>query len=174
MGTFQTHGTRTSPLTIPTSQHPNPSAALCLVSSPLPAEVSAARFYIVSHDQGWCENQQDGLWSWFEVSIFRPFQPVLNPEFPDANEIKSSPEDFGDMIQELGFHFADIPFDQNDPENIDPSPATSLFLASNASNLDWEHHMITWTLGNKDGEGCQFLSLLEEGDRLVIWARAQV
>lgn len=176
-GILHTRSARMSPLIIPTTEHPNPSAALCFVSPPLPPDVSALQFHIVSHDQGWCENSQEGSWSWFEVSIFRPFQPELKPKFPDVNEmilLESHPEDFGAMIQELGFYFADIPRGKAEPGNIVLPPVTSLFLTSNTVNPEWEHHLVTWTLGQESGEGTQFLSLLEEGDRVAVWARAQV
>lgn len=166
-GDLQVHGAQMSPLTIPTTRCPNPSTALYLVSPPLPAGVSTVQFHIVSHDQGW-----------FEVSIFRPLQPELNPEFPNVNDakfIKSRPDDFGSMIQELGFYFADIPGEQTEQGNTVLSPVISLPVAKNAVNWrDWQHHMVTWTLGDRDGEGSQFLSLLGEGDRLAVWARAQV
>lgn len=78
------------------------------------------------------------------------------------------------MIQELGFYFADIPRENSEPGNIVLPPATSLFLISNTVNPEWEHHLVTWTLGQESGAGSQFLSLLEEGDRVAVWARAQV
>lgn len=171
VGAFQPYGTRSIPLAIPTSENPNPSTALCLVSSILPSEISAARFYIVSHDQGSSETSHDGPWSWFEVSIVRPFQPELNPAFPDLNEIKASPEEFGKIIQESGFYFADLPGGKSENADLD---LTSLFLTSNTSASDWENHFITWSRDKKDGDGHEFLSLLEEGDRIVVWARAQV
>lgn len=176
-GDLQMHGAQKNPLTIPTTRCPNPSTALYLVSPPLPAGVSTVQFHIVSHDQGWTDNPQGGLWTWFEVSIFRPLQSELNPDFPDVNDAKftkSRPDDFGNMIQELGFYFAYIPGEQTEQGNTVLSSVFSLPMAKHTANRDWQHHSVTWTLGDRNGEGNQFLSLLEEGDRLAIWARAQV
>jgi hypothetical protein len=161
---------------VPAPSTSNRWTALYLVSSPLPAHVSVVQFDIISHDQGWSTNPQDGLWSWFEVSILGSWLEDANPDFhnlSDAMYVMSCPEDFGQMFQAQGLYFKDIPNERNEGTGTNP-PVRSVQIARNTIQWGWQHHTVTWTRNGNNGNNCDFLPLLEEGDRLAIWARAQV
>ena len=51
----------------------SPSTALCLISDPLPADISILELSITSHDQGFSDDPSQGTWTWFEVLIIRPW-----------------------------------------------------------------------------------------------------
>lgn len=176
---LQPYGTRTQMMRVPpvpAASTSNSWTALYLVSPPLPAHVSVVQFDIISHDQGWCTNPQDGVWSWFEVSILASWLEDANPELhnlSNAMYLMSCPEDFGQMFQEQGLYFKDIPQERNESGGTGPS-VISVPVARNTIQWDWQHHTVTWTRNGNNGGNGGFLPLLEEGDRLAIWARAQV
>jgi hypothetical protein len=76
-------------------------------------------------------------------------------------------------MQEQGLYFKEIPTEDNEGRTA-PSPAISLPFAKNNIQTEWKHQVVTWTRGESDGKGARFFSVLEEGDRLAIWVRAQV
>lgn len=161
---------------VPAPSTSNKWTALYLVSHPLPAHVSVIQFDIISHDQGWCSNPQDGVWSWFEVSILGLWQEHANPDFRNLSDfmyLRPCPEDFGQTFQEQGLYFKDIPQGRNEGAGTVPS-LISVPVAWNTIQRDWQHQAVTWTRNNNDGDDGGFLPLLEEGDRLAFWARAQV
>ncbi|CAI7599558.1 unnamed protein product [Penicillium pancosmium] len=138
----------------------------------MPSEVESIRFNITSRDQGWASDPQEGSWSWFAVSILRPLtEDVGRPiHFEETEYIKSQPEDFGAQLQDAGYYFEDIITGGGDGE--DQTASISMLLVDNQIEPRWQHHSITWTrLGGNDGS--QLISLLREGDRLVIWACAE-
>ena len=154
----------------------NSWTSLYLVSPPLPSNISILRFDIRSHDQGWCDRPQDGSWSWFEVSILGSWQENANPVFNNLNDaeyLKSSPDDFGMVMQENGLYFKEIPTEGN-KGRTDPSSAISLPFAKNNIHIEWKHQAVEWTRRVSDDKGARFLSVLEEGDRLAIWVRTKV
>ncbi|KAJ5096690.1 hypothetical protein N7456_007411 [Penicillium angulare] len=148
--------------------------ALYLVTPPLPAEIPAVRFDITSHDQGWCSDPQSGVWSWFEVSILRPITQDVNAtrdHVPQITDLKSCPEDFTEVLQAQGLFFRTL------PTNDEPGPGLHQVtqpLVRNRINRAWQSHTIIWRVGNlsEDGEG--LLDLVQSGDRLAVWARAEV
>ncbi|RAH69920.1 uncharacterized protein BO66DRAFT_438624 [Aspergillus aculeatinus CBS 121060] len=170
---LQLWGERKEVVCIPPSQRPTPPhkwTALYAVSRPLPSNVSTVRFSITSHDQGW-GNARNGLWSWFEVSILGSSGEQVSPEFHDLSDqtyVKSSPEDFGEMMQEKGLYLKDIP-----KELTKSSSEVSMTIIKNTIQFQWQHRGLTWKRGCDDEAAERLLDLLDEGDRLVIWARAQ-
>lgn len=173
---FQAYGCRDDLLIIPSPgqlRPPPKTTALYVISSPLPPDIEAIRFHITSHDQGWADDAQGSTWTWFAVSILRPLaEGVGRPiHFEDAESIKSEPGDFGAQLQDSGYYFEDITTGDGDGER--QTSAISIPLVDNQLGLQWQHHSITWSrLGGNDGS--QLISLLGEGDRLIIWACAEV
>lgn len=147
------------------------STALYLVSQPLPNNISTIQFEIISRDQGY-GNPDNGLWSWFEVSILGSWTEQTVAEFDNLSDlahVRPTPEEFGDLIQDQGLYFKDI------PSHLTPSDSeVSMTIICNAIRPLWQHHTLTWKLGGDDETVKDFLDLLEEGDRLAIWARAKV
>ncbi|KAI3011196.1 hypothetical protein M752DRAFT_296932 [Aspergillus phoenicis ATCC 13157] len=140
-----------------------------LVSPPLPRGVSAVQFNITSHDQGWCDDPSKGLWSWFDVSILGTEREDEFPTFSglsDPSYVKPKPEDYGQVLQDRGLHFKDIP--RGNPAKL----GIAKRVTANKIHRSWQQQVVTWRLED-GGEEASFLSLLEEGDRLVIWARTQ-
>ncbi|EHA19678.1 hypothetical protein ASPNIDRAFT_52980 [Aspergillus niger ATCC 1015] len=169
---FSPHGSRSQMMQVPPPNYPissSPWTAMYLVSPPLPRGVTAVQFNITSHDQGWCSNPSDGIWSWFDVSILGNLREDESPAFSDLTDpsyLKSRPGDFGQVFQDRGLYFKDIPRENQATLGI-TKPVTK-----NKIHRSWRQQVITWRLED-GGEEADFLSLLEEGDRLVIWARAQ-
>ncbi|KAL2009603.1 hypothetical protein VTN00DRAFT_5410 [Thermoascus crustaceus] len=141
-----------------------PQTALCLLSPPLPSIVNAVKFTIISHDQGYCDDPNAGTWTWFETSILRPqadSRDISSDLFDDVND---NVEDFIDQIAGHGWSFVEIP---------GTGGRTSIVLARNPVSRSWQTHEMVWDR-NDNEEKRQFVSLLQEGDRVVVWARAQV
>lgn len=135
------------------------------------------QFDITSHDQGWCSEPHEWSWTWFEVSILRPWQENTNDA--DFNQdgltcTRSHPEEFGEAIQEIGYYFEEIPNEGGNRQSTSSGTVTSLPFIKNRVDWQWQHHSVSWGQHNDMGNGSYILSLLEEGDRLAIWARAQV
>ncbi|GLA65614.1 hypothetical protein AtubIFM55763_007590 [Aspergillus tubingensis] len=146
-----------------------------LISPPLPRGVTAVQFNITSHDQGWCSDRNQGLWSWFDVSILcserdggEDYPSSFFPDLSDPSYLKPRPEDFRQVLQDQGLHFKDI------SKQEDPAKPRSIAkrVASNQIQRSWQQHVIFWRVED-GGEEAEFLSCLEEGDRLVVWARTQ-
>lgn len=141
-----------------------------LVSPPLPRGVSAVHFNITSHDQGYCDDPSKGLWSWFDVSILGTEREDEVPTFSDLSDpscLKPRPEDYGQVLQDRGLHLKDI------PKGDSAKPGIAKRVTANKIHRTWQQQVIIWRLED-GGDEASFLSLLEEGDRLVIWARTQV
>ncbi|KAJ6041303.1 uncharacterized protein N7446_010807 [Penicillium canescens] len=171
-GNLQLWGARQQEVCVPPSNPsaPHQSTALYLVSRPLPKNVSTIQFEIISRDQGW-GNPHDGLWSWFEVSILGSLAEQTTAEFHDLSDpahVRPTPEEFGELIQDQGLYFKDIP-----SRTTQSSSQVSMTIIANAIRRHWQHHALTWRRGSDDETADHFLDLLEEGDRLCIWARAQ-
>lgn len=174
---FQVYGSRNDMVIIPSPGQMRPlpkTAALYLISSPLPPDIQAIKFCITSHDHGWSDNPQGRTWTWFAVSILRPLaEGVEGPIYiQDTEYIKSQPDDFGALIQDLGYYFEDIPTRDGFHEN--QTPSISIPLINNPVGRRWQHHSITWSRVDCRNGGSHLIPLLEEGDRLAIWACAQV
>lgn len=170
---FSPHGSRSQMMQVPPPNcrmTSSPWTAMYLVSPPLPRGVTAVQFNITSHDQGWCSNPSDGIWSWFDVSILGSLREDEIPAFSDLSDpsyLKPKPDDFGQVLQDRGLYFKDIHRENQ------ATPGITKPVTKNKINRSWKQQVITWRLED-GGEEASFLSILEEGDRLVIWARAQV
>jgi hypothetical protein len=68
----------------------------------------------------------------------------------------SCPEDFGEIIQNLGFYFEDIPWKQNDGGSTDPSSVISLPIMKNTITWKWQHHTISWKWNDGKWRWCTF------------------
>lgn len=180
---FHPHGSRSEILLLPPRNEfmtSHPWTAMYLISPPLPRGVSAVQFNITSHDQGWCSDRSQGIWSWFDVSILGCSERGGGEDYPSSffsdlsnpSYLKSRPEDFRQVLQDRGLRFKHIP--KQDPD-ADPAKPRSIVkrVASNKIQRSWQQHVIFWRLED-GGEEAGFLSRLEEGDRLVVWARTQV
>ncbi|KAI2900175.1 hypothetical protein CBS11852_2969 [Aspergillus niger] len=169
---FSPHGSRSQMMQVPPPNcrmTSSPWTAMYLVSPPLPRGVTAVQFNITSHDQGWCSNPSDGIWSWFDVSILGSLREDEIPAFSDLSDpsyLKPKPDDFGQVLQDRGLYFKDIHRENQ------ATPGITKPVTKNKINRSWKQQVITWRLED-GGEEASFLSILEEGDRLVIWARAQ-
>ncbi|RAK90269.1 hypothetical protein BO79DRAFT_208479 [Aspergillus costaricaensis CBS 115574] len=179
---FIPHGSRSEILLLPPRSDDfmtsHPWTAMYLISPPLPRGVSAVQFNITSHDQGWCSDRSQGIWSWFDVSILcsdRDGGEDPSSLFSDLSDhpssyLKSRPEDFRQVLQDQGLHFKNIP--KQDPDPAKPGSIAKR-MASNQIQRSWQQHVVIWRVED-GGEEAEFLSCLEEGDQLVVWARTQV
>ncbi|RAH55220.1 hypothetical protein BO85DRAFT_440577 [Aspergillus piperis CBS 112811] len=178
---FHPHGSRSEILVLPPRNEFMTShqwTAMYLISPPLPRGVSAVQFNIMSHDQGWCSDRSQGIWSWFDVSILgctsdRDDVDDTFSLFSDLSDhpssyLKPKPEDFRQVLQDQGLHFKHIP--KEDPTK---PGAIAKRVASNKIQRSWQQHVVIWRVED-GGEEAEFLSCLGEGDRLVVWARTQV
>lgn len=152
-----------------------------LISPPLPRGVSAIQLNITSHDQGWCSDRSQGIWSWFDVSILGCSErdggedpSSFSSDLSDhpSSYLKPKPEDFSQVLQDQGLHFKDIPKQDTDADPAKPG-AIEKRVTSNKIQRSWQQHVVFWRVED-GGEEAEFLSRLEEGDRLVVWARTQV
>lgn len=85
----------------------------------------------------------------------------------DPPYIQPCPDDFGGLLQEQGLYFKEI------PSGIAASSSRiSMELFRTSMSRSWIEQVLIY---QKDGSerGESFASLLEEGDRLVIWARTR-
>ncbi|PYH37433.1 uncharacterized protein BO87DRAFT_413524 [Aspergillus neoniger CBS 115656] len=178
---FIPHGSRSEILLLPPRSDDfmvsHPWTAMYLISPPLPRGVSAVQFNITSHDQGWCSDRSQDIWSWFDVSILCSERDGVE-DYPSSflsdlsdhpsSYLKPKPEDFRQVLQDQGLHFKDIS-KQEDPAKPE---RIAKRVASNKIQRSWQQHVVFWRVED-GGEEAEFLSCLEEGDRLVVWARTQ-
>jgi hypothetical protein len=78
--------------------------------------------------------------------------------------VNDNVEGFIDQIAEHGWSFVEIP---------GAGGRTSIVLARNPVSRSWQTHEVVWDRNNNE-EKMQFVNLLQEGDCVVVWARAQV
>ncbi|RDH36157.1 CHAT domain-domain-containing protein [Aspergillus welwitschiae] len=143
---------------------------LYLVSSPLPSDVSSVVFNITTRNQGWHSNPRDGIWSWFEVSILSSWQQNAMPKLDDLMKptyVQPCPDDFGEYLQEQGLYFKEIP-----SKIAASSSGISISLSDTSMRRSWVE-MVHIYGKDDNAKGGSFLPILEEGDRLVIWARTK-
>ncbi|KAF2137710.1 uncharacterized protein K452DRAFT_301685 [Aplosporella prunicola CBS 121167] len=177
---------RSEPLSVANSSgssDSNSSAVLYLITDPVPTDVNHVKFTIESHDQGGI-SESSGIgrdprsWTWFEACIFRPKDIVLSGPLQLEDSIVSDPTEFAELIHDLGWEMM-----------VDESSNLRLWhLQRNKAEFsEWQRHVITWSRDTKpvpdtkpdpeendgiqNGEG--FVEILQPGDRIGVWARAQ-
>lgn len=141
-----------------------PKAKLYLLSLPIPSNVVGIKFTIISRDQGFCDDPNGGQWSWFEAGILR-HQQNGNDQIRVSTSTYSSVHDFSPEAQRQGWEFVSI---GNEP---------SVVLARNPiRSQTWTTHELHWNRGSGEADARQtnFLNALRQGDRIGVWARAQV
>jgi hypothetical protein len=153
-----------------------------LISDPLPAGVTQLGIRIVSRDQGSSGNLTAGRWTWFEVSFLR--SQTGNPSVPIVSDglhlIREAPEAFRQVFQQSGWELLEL-FNSSDAACVpERSSHRSLTLFANAEAPGWVTQSRTILFGpapngldgQPDPKNLTFSA--QEGDRVVVWARAQV
>lgn len=156
-----------------------------LCAPPTTAKVKEVHFQISSHDQGWTSVTTPGSYettSWMEVSILRPIVDPLPPPqalvFRDLN----CPRDLQERLGQQGFKLV------SRPERADFGPQggeghVAWWLQGNQVAIhNADPYTITWGRGSWEaaednegaGHGDGLVEMLQEGDRLLVWARAKV
>ncbi|RAH63095.1 hypothetical protein BO85DRAFT_465038 [Aspergillus piperis CBS 112811] len=153
----------------PTHNH----TALYLISSPLPHDISTLKFDITSHDQGWCSNPKDGIWSWFAISILAPgCGGTTNPNLDDLSRpgcVMSRPEDFEPLVNQRGLYFKNLP-----KELAAPNSLISMRIAENSIQHNWVRMSVICPYREDNAINNSLFRLFDPGDRVVVWARAQI
>ncbi|KAF1946466.1 hypothetical protein EJ02DRAFT_394123 [Clathrospora elynae] len=174
----------------------NPSAAtICLeaniFSNPTLDEIRQGRerpkirsleFDFVSHDQGWTSENTQGTYStssWLELSILRPVSNT-NSHLPKprlVNRWDGSPLDFHTNMSARGWSLV------KRPESALQGPQEgegdfAWYLQGNRVAVGSKKYHVKWSEqgceGNEGaGKGEGFLQALQDGDRILVWARAK-
>lgn len=152
-----------------------PVTKLYLLSHPVPANISAIKFSIVSHDQGSPTTSTEVSSTWFDATILRPIVSAgddgksrwPSPSLVVDTMCCSKPSDFAEE------------FEQQRWKLVDTVPCDGLFrVCVNSMSVHWQTHEIFWNAGSVSDThktpGAKFIDTLKEGDRIIIWARATV
>lgn len=178
--------------------HGDPLSRVCLIAEILSQEVmhqisspevtleaKEISFNVSSCDQGWTSENTQGTFntsSWLEVSIIRPdkrtsFQEVehlvRNTEFGNAQHLHN-------LLQAAGHKLVD-----KRPSNIavgpqGGEPPLAWYLQGNqVAAPGYTDYHVRWAStgfeGNEGaGKGEGFIDALQEGDLILVWARAKV
>lgn len=147
--------------------------------------IKAIDFHIRSRDQGWTSEPTRGTFStssWLEASILCGLDGHRTRLPPSCllDSVFESPHTFQQHITPRGWQLARRPeFAEQGPQGGEGDLAWYLQGNRVATQGHAEEYDITWTRnaheGNEgSGTGDGFLDELEDGDRLLIWARAKV
>jgi len=156
------------------------STALYLVTGPLPADVSELEITIVSHDQGFSDELLEQSWTWFELSILRPWMEDAFDEFDDLVgdlPVRSRPGDFGDILQDLGWYFEMIPNQEQEEGSGGTAQDVSRRILTNVVSPNWRSqtvHLPERALTVESHVGQDSVALVRKCDRIALWACAQV
>jgi hypothetical protein len=167
-------GLRHKPSAIVSSNGP-PSTKLCYLSAPFASPLHEIRFTIISHDQGYCKDPNSGLWTWFEASIVR-HQTGEGVPIQLLHSTRAVVEDFSQAIRDQGLEFVSIPT-VDALETQDVRFQISTVLTRNPVSSSWQTHEIHWkreSTSNATSISSEFVKALRPGDRIAVWARAQV
>ncbi|KAL0065071.1 hypothetical protein AAF712_007907 [Marasmius tenuissimus] len=144
--------------------------------------ISYVKFNMTAADQGWAANGGEGTYSnshtWFEVSILKPIRAhASTTPFEESSLTKLSfldPERAQTFFRGKGWDF------KNTGRQVTWRVHNN--ITANQSFLGYE---VKWIRGEKTrrryevgrgmglGDGKGFVELLEPGDRIVLWARAE-
>ncbi|KAF4626783.1 hypothetical protein G7Y89_g11373 [Cudoniella acicularis] len=165
-----------------------PVTNLYLLSDPLPLEVTDVRIDIQSLDHGCCKGHREASGTWFEISVLRPRpspdgqDSSLCPKDPCLNDdVREGPEKPEDDFLAQGWKFVPLPRgavcrhavltslarkDADEDQRRSPTPETTISACIYPNNVseDWRHSRASLSF--------LISSLLEESDRLVIWAKS--
>ncbi|KAJ8115593.1 hypothetical protein OPT61_g2803 [Boeremia exigua] len=146
--------------------------------------IKAIEFHIRSRDQGWTSEPTEGTFStssWLETSILRGVED-RNTELPPSCWLSSvfrSPQDFQRHVTQHGWQLLSRPEDaEQGPQGGEEGLAWYLQGNRVATRGRTQEYDVLWTHDDfKGNEGCgrgeTYLSQLEDGDRLLVWARAK-
>ncbi|PLB40262.1 uncharacterized protein BDW47DRAFT_116046 [Aspergillus candidus] len=159
--------------------HKRTSSELCtsfyMISAPAPDDLAIVQFEITCRSEGQLNDGLEGPRTWFECSVLRPWSEDADfDSLLETVDIKSCPEDFGDDIQEAGWYFENIPVASGGSENRDDGSAEiSCTVVTNEASEEKQEHMVIWYRDTDDPNGRRVMPVLQEGDIIVLWARAQ-
>ncbi|KAK7192842.1 hypothetical protein DPSP01_012947 [Paraphaeosphaeria sporulosa] len=146
-------------------------------------KVKEIKFDIKSKDQGWTSENTTGTFntsSWLEVSIFRP-----GPQFSSLEDLPfwtreyDNPQELQEQLSSAGHKLVD-----ERPENASVGaqggePPLAWYLQGNkVAERQHSDYQIVWapdrSEGNQGaGKGDGFFGVLQEGDSVLVWARAK-
>jgi hypothetical protein len=145
-------------------------------------KITYVEFKMRASDQGWASQGDpgtyNGSYTWFEASILRatgaaPFTEPLDTIFPRTPPYNySQPTSAGNRLREHGWDFV-----QADDGSVSWPVQYNICAKSEP-----KEHTVRWEVGKEtevlegDGhyDGKDFLDQLQQGDRVVLWARARV
>ena len=138
---------------------------LYLASDALPADVHDVRVCLVARNQGFCDDPNQGSWSWFEVSLIRPRWASTSEQDIDPSLYTAQlehPQTFAGDLAQKGWDL--VALGQGHLDN-----STRLLILPISET--WQKHEITF----RDHDNLHsILSHASECDRVLIWARSQV
>lgn len=138
-------------------------------------KIKSLTFEIDSHDQGWTSERTQGTYqtsSWLEVSVLRTdgsdVSRVPSPSF--VNQHFRDPGQFHDSLRDRDWYLVRKP--QGGERDF------AWYLQGNKVAAQKGHYSVTWAQdgaeGNEGaGSGEGLLKEVRDGDRLLVWARAQ-
>ena len=161
--------------------------------SGIPVRASAITFQLRASDQGWADFGGHGTYrnshTWFEASILRR-RPGHHGDTGNDDETLDSDETLRrpfNTIEKAEERFAELGWDlvRRDDEGVgDGSAKTSWFVHTNiTARAQYHNYRVRWVRGVVDevprnprvvGDGRGFLDALRPGDRVVLWALAEV
>ncbi|KAF1362466.1 hypothetical protein EJ07DRAFT_107755 [Lizonia empirigonia] len=147
-------------------------------------KIKAIKFHIRSRDQGWTSEPVRGTFStssWLEASILRGVEDNTTTFPPSCwlDSVFASPQSFQDHVTPRGWQLVKRPeYAEQGPQGGEGDLAWYLQGNRVATQGRSEEYDVIWTRdgyeGNEGyGRGDEFLQELEEGDRLLVWARAK-
>lgn len=145
-------------------------------------KIKSIQFDIASRDQGWTSQHSHGTFStssWTEVSILRGASGDIPQQIHSCGmyDLINSPRDFHETMADRGWSLV------KRPESALQGPQDgegdfAWYLQGNRVARPKEEYHIVWTedgsWGNQGaGTGEGFVRELQDGDRILIWARAK-
>jgi hypothetical protein len=154
-----------------------------LISDPLPTGVTQLGIRIVSRDQGSSDNPTADRWTWFEASFLR--SQTGSPSVPIVSDglhlVREAPEAFRQAFQQSGWELLELS-DSSEaschmPERSSHS-SLKLFANTGVPGLETQSYTFSFETGTHGPDRWPLSKNLnfsvQEGDRVVVWARAQV
>jgi hypothetical protein len=155
-----------------------PRTLLYMVSPPLPdpKDIVEIKIAISSHNQGWCDDPDSGLWAWLEASVIRPHEDNTLPlteiaASPAFAGTRDSPEDFANAFLVKGWKLQPLSED---------CYSFQIMAAPTSRTYQLQEILLRPTHPQSESRLAESVSSnlinkkLLMGDRIAFWIRSQV
>lgn len=153
-----------------------PVAKLYLISHPLPASIAEIEISIVSKaGRNTSANLQTKSRSWFDASIIRGNGSWDDGSLDWGDEVRENPEAFRDDIRTLGWDFVETT--ETGQSSVVSFEVMDAHYGDNFSpfrSCVWAYRSESGDRKETPAQQVGALNLVKEGDRLIIWIRAEV